>query len=100
MGELLRSSHRVVIFTAAALACAHDFVARFFASQSCVVEASFGTQMEEPMAFSPLRGSDRCPADDSLKKYEQSVKLSGMCLMPQLHSSEVARAASLHLLIR
>ncbi|XP_031193024.1 cell division cycle 7-related protein kinase isoform X3 [Mastomys coucha] len=62
----------------AALACAHDFVARFFASQSCVVEASFGTQMEEPMAFSPLRGSDRCPADDSLKKYEQSVKLSGV----------------------
>ncbi|NP_001407654.1 cell division cycle 7-related protein kinase isoform 4 [Mus musculus] len=34
--------------------------------------------MEEPMAFSSLRGSDRCPADDSLKKYEQSVKLSGI----------------------
>ncbi|XP_028638213.1 cell division cycle 7-related protein kinase [Grammomys surdaster] len=34
--------------------------------------------MEEPMAFSPLRGCDRCPADDSLKKYEQSVKLSGI----------------------
>lgn len=51
------------------------------------------------MAFSPLRGCDRCPADDSLKKYEQSVKLSGMCLMPRLYSSEVARAASLHLLI-
>ncbi|EDL20172.1 cell division cycle 7 (S. cerevisiae), isoform CRA_b, partial [Mus musculus] len=49
-----------------------------FASQSCVVEASLGTQMEEPMAFSSLRGSDRCPADDSLKKYEQSVKLSGI----------------------
>ncbi|GAB1289932.1 Cell division cycle 7-related protein kinase [Apodemus speciosus] len=32
--------------------------------------------MEEPMAFSPLRGCDRCPADDSLKKYEQSVKHS------------------------
>lgn len=30
------------------------------------------------MAFSSLRGSDRCPADDSLKKYEQSVKLSGI----------------------
>lgn len=56
--------------------------------------------MEEPMAFSSLRGSDRCPADDSLKKYEQSVKLSGMCSMPRSHGSEVARAASLHLLIR
>lgn len=30
------------------------------------------------MAFSPLRGADRSPADDSLKKYEQSVKLSGI----------------------
>lgn len=28
LGELLRPSHRVVIFTAAALACAHDPVAR------------------------------------------------------------------------
>ncbi|NP_001233701.1 cell division cycle 7-related protein kinase [Cricetulus griseus] len=34
--------------------------------------------MEEPMAFSPLLGGDRSPADDSLKKYEQSVKLSGI----------------------
>ncbi|XP_029332760.1 cell division cycle 7-related protein kinase isoform X3 [Mus caroli] len=34
--------------------------------------------MEEPMAISSLRGNDRCPADDSLKKYEQSVKLSGI----------------------
>nr|XP_034365409.1 cell division cycle 7-related protein kinase isoform X3 [Arvicanthis niloticus] len=34
--------------------------------------------MEETMAFSSLRGCDRCPADDMLKKHEQSVKLSGI----------------------
>ncbi|XP_059130882.1 cell division cycle 7-related protein kinase [Peromyscus eremicus] len=34
--------------------------------------------MEEPMAFSSLPGCDRSPADDSLKRYEQNVKLSGI----------------------
>lgn len=53
------------------------------AFQLCVVGASLGAQMEEPMAFSALQGCDRSPSDDSLKKYEQNVKLSGMCLMPQ-----------------
>ncbi|KAL1790245.1 cell division cycle 7-related protein kinase isoform X1 [Sigmodon hispidus] len=34
--------------------------------------------MEEPMSFSPLSGCDASPADDSLKKYEQNVELSGI----------------------
>lgn len=53
------------------------------AFQLCVVGASLGAQMEEPVACSALQGCDRSPSDDSLKKYEQNVKLSGMCLMPQ-----------------
>ncbi|XP_075799401.1 cell division cycle 7-related protein kinase isoform X1 [Microtus pennsylvanicus] len=34
--------------------------------------------MEEPVAFSARQGCDRSPSDDSLKKYEQNVKLSGI----------------------
>lgn len=45
------------------------------------------------MAFSSLPGCDRSPADDSLKRYEQNVKLSGMCFIPQECSSEDARSA-------
>ncbi|KAM6167848.1 cell division cycle 7-related protein kinase isoform 5-T5 [Erethizon dorsatum] len=40
------------------------------------MEASLGIQMDEPMAFSPL--CDQFQADDSLKKYEQNFKLSGV----------------------
>lgn len=53
------------------------------AFQLCVVGASLGAPMEEPVAFSALQGCDRSPSDDSLKKHERIVKLSGMCLMPQ-----------------
>ncbi|CAO2639056.1 Cell division cycle 7-related protein kinase, partial [Lemmus lemmus] len=48
------------------------------AFQLCVVGASLGAQMEEPVAFSAPQGCDRSPSDDSLKKYEQNVKLSGI----------------------
>ncbi|KAK7798386.1 hypothetical protein U0070_013845 [Myodes glareolus] len=48
------------------------------AFQLRVVGASLGAQMEEPVAFSALQGCDRSPSDDSLKKYEQNVKLSGI----------------------
>ncbi|XP_051026440.1 cell division cycle 7-related protein kinase [Acomys russatus] len=34
--------------------------------------------MEEPTAFSPSRGCDRCPAGDSLKQREQDDKLPGV----------------------
>ena len=40
-----------------------------------------GIQVEEPMAFSPLFDCDRFQAEDPLKKYEQTVKLPGMCLV-------------------
>ncbi|KAM9111128.1 cell division cycle 7-related protein kinase isoform 1-T2 [Megaptera novaeangliae] len=40
------------------------------------MEASLGIQMEEPTAFSPLRG--RFLADGSLKKHEQNFKLPGV----------------------
>lgn len=40
------------------------------------MEASLGIQVDEPMAFSPLR--DRLQVDGSLKKYEQNFKLSGV----------------------
>ncbi|MBZ3870704.1 Cell division cycle 7-related protein kinase [Sciurus carolinensis] len=40
------------------------------------MEASLEIQMDEPMAFSPLR--DRFQTDDSSKKYEQNFKLPGV----------------------
>ncbi|XP_058394484.1 cell division cycle 7-related protein kinase [Diceros bicornis minor] len=40
------------------------------------MEASLGIQMDEPVAFSPLR--DRFQADGSLKKHEQNFKLPGI----------------------
>nr|XP_023497442.1 cell division cycle 7-related protein kinase isoform X2 [Equus caballus] len=40
------------------------------------MEASLGIQMDDPLAFSPLR--DRFQADGSLKKHEQNFKLPGI----------------------
>uniref|UniRef100_A0A8C6W736 Cell division cycle 7-related protein kinase n=1 Tax=Nannospalax galili TaxID=1026970 RepID=A0A8C6W736_NANGA len=42
------------------------------------MEASLAIQMEEPMVFSPLLDCGRFQAEDSLKKYEQTVKLPGV----------------------
>lgn len=57
--------------------CGHDPLAGIFHPSCSVMEASLGIQVDEPMAFSPLR--DRLQVDGSLKNYEQSFKLSGMC---------------------
>ncbi|XP_008590538.1 PREDICTED: cell division cycle 7-related protein kinase isoform X2 [Galeopterus variegatus] len=55
--------------------CGYDLLAGILHPSCFVKEASLGIQMDEPMAFSPLR--DRFQADGSLKKYEQNFKLPG-----------------------
>ncbi|XP_008590537.1 PREDICTED: cell division cycle 7-related protein kinase isoform X1 [Galeopterus variegatus] len=56
--------------------CGYDLLAGILHPSCFVKEASLGIQMDEPMAFSPLR--DRFQADGSLKKYEQNFKLPGI----------------------
>lgn len=47
------------------------------------MESSLGIEVDEPMAFSPLR--DRLQADGSLKKHEQNSKLPGMCVISKMY---------------
>lgn len=50
------------------------------------MEASLGIQVDEPMAFPPLR--EGLQTDGSLKKHEQNFKSPGMCLIPKMYMQQ------------